>query len=37
MNTEIVSFRATDGINLDGILYKCDTDSKKILLPAYLY
>lgn len=35
MNTEIVRFRATDGINLDGILYKCDTDSKKILIQIH--
>lgn len=35
MNTEIVRFRATDGINLDGILYKCDTYSKKILIQIH--
>lgn len=35
MYTEIVNFKATDGINLDGILNKCDTDSKKILIQIH--
>lgn len=35
MSIEIVRFKATDGINLNGILYKCDTDSKKILIQIH--
>ena len=32
MIVEIVKFNATDGIHLDGILYKCDLKSKKVLI-----
>ena len=35
MNIEIVKFKAADGINLDGILNKCNTDSKKILIQIH--
>ena len=35
MSIEIARFKATDGINLDGILYKCDTDNKKILIQIH--
>ena len=35
MSVEIVKFNATDGIHLDGILNKCDTTSKKILIQIH--
>ena len=35
MSVEIVKFNATDGIHLDGILYKCDKTSKKILIQIH--
>ena len=35
MSVEIVKFNATDGIHLDGILYKCDSTSKKILIQIH--
>ena len=35
MSVEIVKFKATDGINLDGILNKCGTESKKILIQIH--
>ena len=35
MSAEIVKFNATDGILLDGILNKCDIDSKKILIQIH--
>lgn len=35
MSIEIVKFKATDGIKLDGILNKCDIDSKKILIQIH--
>ena len=35
MSVEIVKFNATDGIHLDGVLNKCDTDSKKILIQIH--
>ena len=35
MSIEIVKFKATDGIKLDGILNKCDNDSKKILIQIH--
>lgn len=35
MSIEIARFKATDGINLDGILYKRDTDNKKILIQIH--
>ena len=35
MIVEIVKFNATDGIHLDGILYKCDSTSKKVLIQIH--
>ena len=35
MSVEIVKFNATDGINLDGILNKCNTDSKRVLIQIH--
>ena len=35
MSVEIVKFNATDGIHLDGILNKCETNSKKILIQIH--
>ncbi len=35
MSVEIVKFNATDGIHLDGILYKCDSKSKKVLIQIH--
>ena len=35
MSVEIVKFNATDGIYLDGILNKCETNSKKILIQIH--
>lgn len=35
MNVEIVSFRATDGIKLDGILSKSEKETKKILIQIH--
>lgn len=35
MSVEIVKFNATDGIHLDGILNKCDTTNKKILIQIH--
>ena len=35
MSVEIVKFNAIDGIHLDGILYKCDSKSKKVLIQVH--
>lgn len=35
MSVEIVKFNATDGIHLDGILNKCNTDSKRVLIQIH--
>ena len=35
MSVEIVKFNANDGIHLDGILYKCDSTSKKVLIQIH--
>ena len=35
MSVEIVKFNATDGIHLDGIFNKCETNSKKILIQIH--
>jgi len=35
MSVEIVKFNANDGIHLDGLLNKCETNSKKILIQIH--
>lgn len=35
MTTEIISFNATDGIRLDGILSKCEKNTKKVVIQIH--